>query len=104
MIDATSHVERSYKSLIENIMPVDASSCLDDEIKNLNESFRDVNLTIDSIKAMIAKRDAINLDLHSYFDHFDRTKEILSSTNEFLPNVSTFLMYLFDFNLYKFIL
>jgi hypothetical protein len=87
MIDATSHVERSYKSLIENIMPVDASSCLDDEIKNLNESFRDVNLTIDSIKAMIAKRDAINLDLHSYFDHFDRTKEILSSTNEFLPNL-----------------
>jgi hypothetical protein len=92
MIDATSHVERSYKLLIENILPpinggTASSSCLDDEIQNLNESFRDVNLTIDSIKEMSIKRDTINLDLHSYFDHFNRTKEILLSTNQFIPNL-----------------
>ena len=77
MIQETRDMEVKYKSKFR--------PSFDKEMQTLNEAFRDVNLTLDSIEAMKVKWDAESNEFKSLLDKIDEFKHHLVVSNLFKP-------------------
>jgi hypothetical protein len=91
MIDRIKKHEEAYlKNLKENTLVFDYSKSLVDELAGVEETFRDPNLLIQSIKEMQEKQEESLKDIQLKLNEIKEVNYHLKATNEFMPNSSLF--------------
>ena len=88
MIDQVKGMEALYVSQFENSLPRIDFGTLENEIENLNNKFREVNLPIDSIKQILLEREQSISKLNSKLERINKIKETLIQSNTFKPNLA----------------
>jgi hypothetical protein len=86
MIEQTNKMEGVYNSIFECIS-IDKSmiQTYDEKIQHLNETFRNVNLSHDTLKQMLNERNEFNSDIHSKLNQLNEINEHLKASNTFKP-------------------
>jgi hypothetical protein len=87
MIDQTKEKEKLYASRLESLNYRGNIQTLEIEIHSVNEAFRHLNVSLDSIKRMVDERNAANIELESKLSQLNDIKEYLMNSNEFKPNL-----------------
>jgi hypothetical protein len=91
MIDKIKKHEEVYiKNLKENVLVFDYSQSLKDELEDIQKTFRDPNLLIQSIKEMQRKQEESVKDIQSKLNETKEVNSYLKATNHFKPNLSLF--------------
>jgi hypothetical protein len=89
MIDRIKKHEETYlKNLNENVLVFDYSKSLENELNLIEETFRDPNLLIQSIKEMQRKQQESLNDIQLKLNEIKEVNYHLKATNEFMPNLS----------------
>ena len=92
LIDQTKAIEASYKSLYETVTAEInddvAYNSFDDEMQHLNDSFREINISMDLIKQKLLSKTNSICELKSKLNELDEINECLIESNEFQPNDS----------------
>jgi hypothetical protein len=86
MIDEIKEMEQKY-STNSNEFKVDVFD-FDKEKKLLDETFRDVNLSIESIKELNSKQDETISNIKSKINEIDQLKKVVIKVNEFRADLS----------------
>jgi len=91
MIDQTKIFEEIYlKDLNENFPSFDDSVSLEKKSNELEETFRDPNLLIESIQEMQQRHEESLKDIQVKLNLMAKVNDILEVTNKFKPNLSLF--------------
>jgi hypothetical protein len=94
MIAETKKYEIIYlKSLKEKLfenLPFDESKSLENRFKELEETFRQPNLLIETIKEMQQKQEATLSDIQLKLNQITKIQDNLQASNVFRPNLSLF--------------
>jgi hypothetical protein len=96
MIDDTKKNEKLYlSSLLQETLLEDSSSfhvskSLENELNQIEDTFRNPNLLIASIHEMQTKQEASLKDIQFKLNEMSKIKDNLKATNEFRPNLSFF--------------
>jgi hypothetical protein len=91
MIDRIKKHEEAYlKNLNENTLVFDYSKSLVDELAGVEETFRNPNLLIQSIKEMQQRQEVTLKDIQLKLNEIKEVNYHLKATNEFMPNSSLF--------------
>jgi hypothetical protein len=88
ILDQSKEIEASYKSNIERICYNGVLESQNDENKKLEETFRDINLSIDSLKHMQLKQDAAVSEIQSKLNELNNVNDFLTRANDFEPNLT----------------
>jgi hypothetical protein len=92
MIEQTKKIEASFSNnSLKNLENIDIlktshSSTLKEEIEELNESFRDTNLSTNKIKEKYKKHQEANAKIKSKLNEMSQIEEHLKASNEFKSN------------------
>jgi hypothetical protein len=88
MIDQTKkHEEKFLRDLKENFSLFDETQSLEDNLNQIEETFRQPNLLIQSIKEMQRKQEESLNEIQLKLDQMNQVKENLEATNKFKPNL-----------------
>ena len=88
MIDRIKKHEEAYlKNLNENVLVFDYSKSLEHELNQIEETFRDPNLLIQSIKEIQRKQEESLNDIQLKLNEIKEVNYHLKATNEFKPNL-----------------
>jgi hypothetical protein len=91
MIDIIKKYEEIYlKNLSENFPSFDDSVSLEKKLNEIEETFRNPNLLIETIKEMQQKQYESLNEIQSKLDQMAKVNDILEATNKFKPNLSLF--------------
>jgi len=95
MIDATKKNEAIYLknlkgTLLKNFSWFDSGKSLENELNEMEDTFRNPNLLIKTIKEMQRKQEESLRDIQLELDEINQVKDNLKVTNEFKPNLSLF--------------
>jgi len=88
MIEETNRIEATYKITYENISPGREFTNFERETQDLNELFRNVNLSLDSMEEILTERNESNVDLKSKLMKFTEIENHLFTTNKFKANLN----------------
>jgi predicted nucleic acid-binding Zn-ribbon protein len=90
MKDETKIYEEIYlKSLKESFPSFDQSKSLEDELNEIEDTFRNTDLLIQSIKEMQQKKEESLSEIQLKFNQMSKIKDNLMATNHFKPNLSS---------------
>ena len=84
MIDQVKAIEASYANSLNGFRVEEIN--MDLERHNLSEIFRDVNLSIDSLKQLQVKRDESISEIQFMLNEIEQVKTLLLNSNDFKPN------------------
>jgi hypothetical protein len=84
------HEENYLKDLKESFSSFDHSKSLKDELNQIEETFRNPNLLIESIREMQRKQEESLKEIQSKLNQMTILKVNSEATNEFIPNLSFF--------------
>jgi hypothetical protein len=87
MIDETKEKEKLYASRLESLSYKGNIQTLEKEIHSVNEAFRHLNVSLESIRQMRDEKNAANIELESKLKQLSQIKEYLIKSNEFEPNL-----------------
>ena len=87
MINQTIEKENSFASRIEGLNYKVEIQTVEKEIQNVNETFRHLNVSLDSIQRMADEKDAENIELESKLSQLSKIKEYLIKSNQFEPGL-----------------
>jgi len=91
MIDETNKCQEKYfRDLKESFSLFDETQSLEDKLNEIEETFRNPHLLIQSIKEMQQKQVESLSDIQSKLNEINQVKDILKATNKFKPNLSLF--------------
>jgi hypothetical protein len=91
MIDETNKFQEKYlKELKESFSSFDDSQSLENQLHEIEETFRNPNLLIEKIKEMQQTQEESLDDIQLMLNEMNRVKANLMATNEFKPNLSSF--------------
>jgi hypothetical protein len=91
MIDETKKYEAMYlKNLKEYFSLFNTTKSLENEMTKLEDTFRDPNLLIETIREMQQKQEESLNEIQIKLNEIDQVKEFCEETNEFKPNLSLF--------------
>jgi hypothetical protein len=96
MIDDTTKNAKLYLSsllketLLEDSSSFHVSKSLENELNQIEDTFRNPNLLIASIQEMQTKQEASLKDIQLKLNQMNQLKDNLKATNEFQPNLSFF--------------
>ena len=91
MKDETKSFEKVYlNSFKENVSSFDHGKSLDTELNEVEETFRNPNILIATIKEMQRKQEASLNEIQLKLNEMTKFKEFMAETNEFQPNLSSF--------------
>jgi hypothetical protein len=91
MIDKVKEFEVIYlKSLNEKLSSFDETKSIENEFNQIEETFRDPNLLIETIREMQHKQDESLRDIQIKLYDMSKIKDVLKATNKFQPNLSLF--------------
>ena len=91
MIDATKKHEEMYlRNIKERFSSFDHSQSLQIKLNEIDETFRDPKLLIQSIREIQRKQEETLNDIQLKLNEMNRVKVNLKRTNEFRPNLSSF--------------
>jgi len=86
MIEQTNKMEGEFNSVFECIsIDKSAIQTYDEKIQHLNETFRNVNLSHDTLKQMLSERNAYNSDMQSKQNQLNEINDHLKASNIFKP-------------------
>ena len=93
MIEKTRECEALYlksfnEKLDASLNNYEANSSVDDELKEMEKTFRNPNLLIESIKEMHLKQEETISIIQSNINEMSQVRENLKTSNEFKPNLS----------------
>jgi hypothetical protein len=88
MIEETNRIEATFKIAYENISPGREFTNFDRETQDLNELFRNVNLSLDSIDKILTERNKSNVDLKLKLKKFTEIGKHLFESNKFEANLN----------------
>jgi hypothetical protein len=91
MIDETKKCQEKYlQDLKERFSSFDESQSLENQLHELEETFRNPNLLIETIKEMQqTQKESLN-DIQLKLNQMNQVEDHLKATNEFKPNLSSF--------------
>jgi hypothetical protein len=84
------HEEAYLKNLKKHFSTFDESKSKEKKLKELDETFRDPNLLIQTIQLMRTKQEESLKDIQVKLNEINQIKDDLKATNEFKPNSSSF--------------
>jgi hypothetical protein len=91
MIDDTKKYEEMYlNELRKHFSSFDDCKSLDDELNELEVTFRNPNLLIETIQAMQSKHDESLKEIQFKLTEMNQVKVHLKASNKFQPNLSLF--------------
>jgi hypothetical protein len=91
MIDVIKKHEAMYlKELNENFPSFDNSVSLEKKSNELEDTYRDPNLLIETIEEMQSKQDESLKDIQLKLNQMTKVNDSLEATNKFKPNLSLF--------------
>jgi len=91
MIDETKKCQEKYlRDLKESFSMFDETQSVEDKLNEIEETFRNPNILIQTIKEMQQKQEASVKDIQSKLNEMDQVKDQLKATNVFKPNLSVF--------------
>jgi chromosome segregation ATPase len=91
MIDKIKKHEESFsKSLKEHFSSFDETRSLESELNQIEATYRDPNLLIQTIHEMQQKQETALNDIQSELNEMSVVKDYLEATNYFKPNLSSF--------------
>ena len=91
MIDQTKIYEETYlKELKEHFSSFDKTQSLANELNEIEETFRNPNLLIETIEDMQQKQEESLNGIQSKLNEMNQVKDKLKATNEFKPKLSLF--------------
>jgi hypothetical protein len=91
LIDQIKKCEESLsKNLKENFSSFDETKSLENELNQIEETFRDPNLLIETIQAMQQKQEESLKEIQFKLNQMHQVKDDLKATNDFKPNLSSF--------------
>jgi hypothetical protein len=95
MIDQIKDYEEIYsKSLQEKLLDFSSSfeqtQSLDNELNQIEATFRNPNLLIETIKKMQQKQDESLRDIQLKLNEMNQVRDQLKASNEFKPNLSSY--------------
>jgi hypothetical protein len=91
MIDETNKCQEKYlKEIKESFSSFDDSQSLENQLHEIEESFRNPNLLIETIKEMQQKQDKSLDGIQLMLNEMNQVKANLMATNKFKPNLSSF--------------
>jgi hypothetical protein len=94
MIDDTKKHEEIYlKSLKKSLFETrsfDQTKAHEDKLNEIEETFRNPNLSIETIKEMQQKQEESLFEIQFELNQMNRVKDDLMATNYFKPNLSSF--------------
>ena len=89
MIDETNKCQEKYlRDLKESFSSFDGMQSLEDKLSEIEDTFRNPNLLIQTINEMQTKQENSIKDIQSKLYKINQVKEFCEETNEFKPNVS----------------
>jgi hypothetical protein len=90
MKDETKSFEKEYfNSFKENVCSFDHGKSLDTELSEIEETFRNPNLLISTIKEMQQKQEASLNEIQLKLNEMTKFKEFMEETNEFQLNLTS---------------
>jgi hypothetical protein len=90
MVDKIKSYEKIYlKDLKEYFSSFDDSKSLDNKLNDIEDTFRNPNLLIQTIQDMQRKQEESLNDIQFKLNEMNQVKEFLEATNEFKPNLSS---------------
>jgi hypothetical protein len=91
MIDQIKKCEESLsKNLKANFSSFDHCQSLDDELNEIEDTFRNLNLLIETIQESQRKQEESLKDIQIKLNQMSKIKDDLKATNGFKPNLSSF--------------
>ena len=91
MIDETNKYQEKYlRELKESFSLFDETQSLEDKLNELEETFRNPNILIQSIKDMQQKQEESLRDIQSKLKELNQVKDHLIATDYFKPNLIPF--------------
>ena len=91
MKNETEIYEKIYlKSLKESFTSFDQSKSLENELNEIQEQFRNPNISIQTIKEIQRKQEESLRDIQLKLDEMNQGEVNLMASNEFQPNLSSF--------------
>jgi hypothetical protein len=102
MIDKTKEQEKVFASRIESLNYRGEIQTLDKEIHSVNESFRHLNVSLDSIKRMVDERKSATIEIVAKLSQLNQIKKYLIKSNEFEPNLGFYKKDFGRLNLFMF--
>ncbi len=91
MIDKIKKCEESFsKSLNERFSYFDHDKSFESELNELEETFRDPDLLVQSIQKLQQSQDESLNDIQLKLNQMNQIKDDLKATNSFQPNKSSF--------------
>ena len=67
------------------------SNTLEEELEELNDSFRDINLSAQTLKEKYKKQEEANAKIKSKLNEMSQIEEHLKTSNEFKSNEESFI-------------
>jgi hypothetical protein len=90
MVDKIKSYEKIYlKDLKEYFSSFDGSKSLENKLNDIEDTFRNPNLLIQTIQDMQRKQDESLNDIQFKLNEMNQVKEFLEATNEYRPNLSS---------------
>ncbi len=91
LIDETNKFQEKYlKELKESLSSFDHIQSLENQLHEIEETFRNPNLLIETIKEMQQKQEESLDDIQLMLNEMNQVKANLMATNEFKPYLSSF--------------
>jgi hypothetical protein len=91
MIDETNKCqEKCLRDLKESFSLFDEALSVEDKLNEIEETFRNPHLLIQSIKEMQQKQEESMRDIQSKLNEMNQVKDNLEAANKFKPNLSSF--------------
>jgi hypothetical protein len=91
LIDQTKKSEEKYlRDLKENFSSFDETQSVEDKLNEVEETFRNPNILIQSIKEMKQKQEESLKDIQLKLDEMNQVKDDLKASNQFKPNLIPF--------------
>jgi hypothetical protein len=97
MIAQNKNIEASFSSnLSKKLEQMDTlktshSNTLEEELEELNDSFRDINLSAQTLKEKYKKQEEANAKIKSKLNEMSQIEEHLKTSNEFKSNEESFI-------------
>jgi hypothetical protein len=89
IIDETNRYQEKYlRDLKESFSSFDETQSVEDKLTEIEETFRNPNLLIESIRDMQLKQEESLRDIQSKLNEMNQVNDNLEATNEFKPNLS----------------
>ena len=92
MIENTKKIEasclNSFKDDLNSFLKFELKKSLDDELKTIEETFRDPNLLIKTIQDIQTKQQEAIANIQSKLNEMTRIRDNLKTSNQFKPNLT----------------